>query len=65
MKFSSNPNREISIKDKKYPYLFWESHSYVNQETNEGFVIKDEDAEKFLEEKVKILGLNEKKRQIL
>ena len=58
----AKPNGEISIKDKKYPYLFWESHSYVNQETNEGFVVKDEDAEKFLEEKLEILGLNEKEK---
>ena len=29
-------------------------------EMNEGFIVKDENAEEFLEEKLKILGLNDK-----
>ena len=32
----------------------------VPQIQNEGFIVKDEDAEKFLENKLKILGLNSK-----
>ena len=57
-----NPTGEISIKDRKYPYLFWEGKSYNQPDTNEGFVVKDEDAEKFLEEKLEILGLNDKEK---
>ena len=58
----ANPNGDISIKDKTYPYLFWEAESYAPQETNEGFVVSEENAEKFLEEKLDILGLNEKEK---
>ena len=56
----AEPNGVIKIKDKTYPYLFWEVESYDLSEINEGFVVKGEDAEKFLEEKLKILGLNDK-----
>ena len=55
-----NANGEIKIRDKIYPYLFWESESYFINEINEGFIVKDENAEEFLEEKLKILGLNNK-----
>ena len=58
----ANPNGDILIKDKTYPYLFWEAEIYTPQETNEGFIVSDENAEKFLEEKLEILGLNEKEK---
>ena len=56
----SSPNGDILINNKKYPYLFWEAKSYNEQEMNEGFVINAEMAQNFLEEKLKILGLNDK-----
>jgi hypothetical protein len=58
----AKPNGDIFIKDKIYPYLFWEADSYNSQETNEGFLVRKENAEKFLEEKLDILGLNEKEK---
>ena len=58
----AKPNGDILIKDKTYPYLFWEAESYKSQEANEGFVVNEENAEKFLEEKLDILGLNEKEK---
>ena len=58
----AKPNGDILIKDKTYPYLFWEAESYAPQETNEGFIVSEENAEKFLEEKLEILGLNEKEK---
>ena len=58
----AQPNGELSIKDKTYPYLFWEADSYAEQETNEGFIVTDEEAEKFLEEKLTILGLNDNEK---
>ena len=58
----AKPNGDILIKNKTYPYLFWEAESYISQETNEGFIINEENAEKFLEEKLDILGLNEKEK---
>ena len=58
----AKPNGDILLKDKTYPYLFWEAESYALQETNEGFIVSEENAEKFLEEKLEILGLNEKEK---
>ena len=58
----AEPNGDIFIKDRKYPYLFWEALIYENQELNEGFIVKDEEAESFLEEKLSILGLNDKEK---
>ena len=56
----AKPNGDITILDKTYPYLFWEAESYISQNMNKGFIVKSEDAENFLEEKLKILGLNNK-----
>ena len=58
----AKPNGDISIKDKTYPYLFWEAESYTPDEMNEGFIVSEENAEKFLEEKLDILGLNDKEK---
>ena len=58
----AKPNGDILIKERKYPYLFWEADSYCEQETNEGFIVTDKNAEKFLEEKLEILGLNAKEK---
>ena len=52
--------KKIFIINKTYPYLFWEADSYIKQDMNKGFIVKSEDAENFLEEKLKILGLNDK-----
>ena len=59
-KVRASPNGEITISDKKYPYLFWEAISYFKPDLSKGFIVKAEDAEKFLEEKLKMFGLNEK-----
>ena len=56
------PNGDILINDKIYPYLFWEAESYVPFDTNEGFSVNEENAGKFLEEKLEILGLNDKEK---
>ena len=58
----AKPNGDILIKEKTFPYLFWEADSYTSQETNEGFIVSEENAEKFLEEKLEILGLNQKEK---
>jgi len=58
----AEPDGTISIKDKKYPYLFWEALSYDLPDSNEGFIVTDKDAESFLEEKLDILGLNDKEK---
>ncbi len=55
-----NPNGDIKIKNRMYPYLYYECDSYFAQETNEGFIVEDKNAIDFLEEKLKFLGLNDK-----
>ena len=55
-------NGDILINGKTYPYLFWEAESYNPHYTNEGFIVSEDNAEEFLEEKLNILGLNEKEK---
>ena len=43
--------------------LYWEGKNTNNTNINEGFVVKGEDTIRFLEEKLEILGLNEKEAQ--
>ena len=40
--------------------LYWEGKNIVEPNMNEGFIVKGEDTITFLEEKLKILGLNER-----
>ena len=54
------PNGEILISDIKYPYLFWEAYTYEKEDMRKGFIVKAENAEKFLEKKLKLLGLDDK-----
>ena len=39
-----NPNGDIKIKNRMYPYLYYECDSYFAQETNEGFIVEDKNA---------------------
>ena len=59
-RINAYPNGDIEINNRKYPYLFYECFSYFEQDINEGFIVNDKNAEEFLEEKLKILGLNNK-----
>lgn len=59
-KVKAFPDGKISIGEKNYPYLFWEAYSYNKIDLTKGFIVKAEEAGAFLEEKLKILGLNEK-----
>lgn len=56
----AKPNGDIILGNKTYPYLFWEAYSYNNQEIKEGFIVEDKNAEEFLENKLQLLGLNDK-----
>ena len=58
----AKPNGDILLNGRTYPYLFWEAKTYNPQETNEGFIVTEENAEQFLEEKLELLGLNEKEK---
>lgn len=43
--------------------LYWEGEDTNHEVTNEGFIVEGKDAGKFLEEKLAILGLNEKEAE--
>ena len=59
---SVNPNGNIYDykTNRNYYALYWEGSNHNVYVHEDGFVIKGEDTYKFLEEKLEILGLNEK-----
>ena len=61
----ANPEGKlIDLKTNKELYsLYWEGTNAPNQKIKEGFCIKGEDSEAFLEEKLEILGLNYKEKE--
>ena len=56
----SNGNIYDYKTKRNYYALYWEGKGNDNVSFDEGFVVKGEDTTKFLEEKLEILGLNEK-----
>lgn len=58
----ANPDGTLYDKytNRNYYALYWEGNNFESKLTDEGFVVKGEDSYKFLEEKLKILGLNER-----
>lgn len=57
----SDKNSNITNKDgKKYEYLWWESTSEYLPEINDGFVVKNEDLEAFLDSTLSKAGFNQK-----
>jgi len=57
-------NKDGSLKlldsDREYYALYWEGKTYQKQEIAEGFCIKGEDSASFLEDKLRVLGLNDR-----
>ena len=45
---------------RTYPYLFWEGKLNADYDLSKGFCVKGEDTEAFLNEKLAVLGLNDK-----
>ena len=46
--------------NRNYYALYWDEKDYASENFDEGFVVKGEDISKFLEEKLEILGFNER-----
>ena len=61
----AKPNGDLKdIKTGRNLYaLYWEGINTVKPNMNEGFIVKGEDTIKFLEEKLEILGLNEREAE--
>ncbi|MBS9784438.1 hypothetical protein KGV55_03740, partial [Candidatus Gracilibacteria bacterium] len=53
------PNGNIEFEGKNYPYLFWEDGLFLKKK-EDGFIVKKENMDLFLGEKLQILGLNQK-----
>lgn len=51
------------MTNKKLYALYWEGKRDVDIPMNDGFIVKGEDSSRFLEEKLAILGLNEKETE--
>lgn len=58
----AQPNGTLTnIEDnREYSYLFWEGASNNEWDMSKGFVVKGEDTEKFLQEKLEYMGLTPK-----
>lgn len=56
---TAEPDGTLTQNTKKYPYLFWEDIISYPKPTR-GFVVKQENLRTFLDEKLSLLGLNEK-----
>lgn len=57
----ATPNGIMEYNDRNYYCLFWETEGpAIAQDLTEGFVVKKENAQEFLEEKLHQLGLNDK-----
>jgi hypothetical protein len=59
---SAQPDGELTDfrSGRRFPYLFWEGHSYILPMETEGFVVKSSDVPAFLEATLPKLGLNPK-----
>ena len=57
----AKPDGTLIIREKKYPYLFWEGYSNVfYQQPKRGWVVKKDALDQFFNDKLKRLGLIEK-----
>jgi len=54
------PDGTLKYNGREYYGLYWEGNKHTAKVENEGFVVKGEEVEKFLEEKLNILGLTER-----
>ena len=57
---NAKPNGDLTYNNRPYYGLYWEGKNAPKFELDEGFVIKGSDTITFLEEKLAILGLNER-----
>ncbi|MBR3660584.1 MAG: hypothetical protein IKN63_01605 [Bacilli bacterium] len=62
-KVIAHPNGDLYDKNNKYYYaLYWDEIRYNEVDFKEGFYVESNDAINFLEEKLNIIGLNDKER---
>ena len=59
-KVIASPNGNLKINDKNYYALYWDEKYLKKNNFEEGFYVTKDNAISFLEEKLKIIGLNER-----
>ena len=56
----AKPNGDLIYNNRTYYGLYWEGINNISEDYNDGFVVNKENLPSFLEEKLEILGLNQK-----
>ncbi|MBR2828891.1 MAG: hypothetical protein IKE70_06650 [Bacilli bacterium] len=59
-KVLAKPDGTLRKNNREYYGLYWEGINHKKKQIKEGFIVRGEDTSTFLEEKLKILGLNDK-----
>ena len=59
-KVTATPDGTIKLNNREYYGLYWEGKSHKERKVEEGFIVEKNDIINFLEEKLKVLGLNDK-----
>lgn len=59
---TANRDGRITFEGKTYDYLFWEGDPNYSYDFYSGFCVKGSETEKFLNEKLTILGLNDSEK---
>ena len=54
------PDGTLKTNNREYYSLFWEGNNHQAKVKEDGFIVKGSDTEKFLEEKLNVLGLTDK-----
>ena len=64
-KVTAKPNGDLVNKEngRNLYSLYWEGKKTIKHDLKEGFIVKGEDVASFLEEKLAILGLNEREAE--
>jgi len=63
-KVAASPNGNLRMNDRNYYALYYESQNKINfEKTDIGFIVESNSVASFLEEKLSILGLNEKESE--
>lgn len=60
----AQPDGSFTTNGKNYPYLFWEGdgHNALSASYDSGFIVESGEAITFLEEKLALMGLNDKEK---
>ena len=61
-KVIAKPNGDLISNNKTYYGLYWEGINHIQTDFKDGFVVEKEELIPFIEEKLEVLGLNEREK---